>query len=112
MPAVMKLRDEMAENAQHSYVQSIGEFLLQHLHERPESASHIMTEGKTIKGSLAAMSDVARKQQVDGCAVLTDEEGYAIVLQYFGIPEKPAAAPKSNVEFDVSLDDLLGRFGE
>lgn len=112
MPAVMKLRDEMAENAQHAYVQLIGRFLLEHLHSHPESAKHIMTERKTIKGSLAAMRDLARKQQVDGCAMLTDEEGYAIVLQYFGIPKQQAAASKNNAEFDVNLDDLLGRIGQ
>lgn len=115
MPAVMKIRDEMAENAKNTYVQVVGDFLLEHLQQHPEAAEKILANGKSIKGSLNAMKEEARKHQVDGCGVLTDEEGYAVVLRYFGIdttatkPEAPEpASAKRGIEFDVDLDDLLG----
>lgn len=119
MPAVMKLRDEMAENSKNPYIQLIGDYLLQHLQQHPEATELILAKDKTIKGGLDAMKAEARKRQVDGCAMLTDEEGYTVVLRYFGLdpkvaakkaPVAPAARPvkPSGIEFDVNLDELLG----
>jgi hypothetical protein len=80
------------------------------------------------------MRKEARKQSSGDCAVLSDPEGFAIVLKYYGIegsasprpaesvtpaeaapaPVQEAAAPappvqeaKKSVSFDVNLDDLL-----
>lgn len=119
MPAVMKLRDEMAQNPKHSYIQLIGNFLIENLQSNPAAAEKILAKDKTIKGSLNAMKDVARKSQVDGCSMMTDTEGLEIVLKYFGIDGKATAAVQKTepvrpvqtmrgIEFDVSLDDLLG----
>lgn len=112
--AVEKIRSEMGENANNGYVQVVGGFLLQILEANPESAEKILAEGKTIKGSLDEMQKEARKKQVGNCAVLTDQEGFAVVLKYFGIEEPAAARPvvapvvaRPSVDFDVRLDDLL-----
>jgi hypothetical protein len=113
--AIEKIRDEMASNAkQGGYIQVVGDMLLQNLDAHPEAAEKILADGKTIKGSLAAMRTEAQKHQTDGCGVLTDEEGFAVVLRYYGIDSKPAprpaAAPAAKaVGFDVDLDDLLKR---
>lgn len=113
MPAVMKIRDEMAENDKHTYVQVIGDYLLRYLEQHPDSAKKILAKDKTIKGSLGAMKAEAQKNQIDGCGVLTDEEGYALVRKYFGLTDKPEAAPvtapaRPSTAFDVDLDELLG----
>lgn len=123
MPAVMKIRDEMAQNVKNPYVQVVGDFLLRYLEQHPEAAEKILAQDKSIKGSLEAMKTEARKHQVDGCGVLTDEEGFTVVLKYYGINGKPSStevafvpAPaaaavvpaRRGIEFDVSLDDLLG----
>lgn len=120
MPVVMKIRDEMATNAKHAYIQVVGDFLLQHLERNPGAAEKVLAEGKTIKGSLSAMREVARKRQVDQCGVLTSDEGFAEVLKYYGIDSRPVASPpaiaapephsvRKASSFDVSLDDLLKR---
>ena len=110
--AIRKLESEMEQNKNFSYVQAIGNFLLQHLESNPAAAEKIMAEGKTIKGSLAELKKEAQKNQVEGCGVLTDEEGFAVALKYYGIDAAaPAPAPavekKPAAEFNVSLDDLL-----
>ncbi len=117
--AVSKLKTEMEANKNNSYVQVVGKFLLQHLEENPAAAEKIMSEDKTIAKSLDAMKTEAQKKKVGNCAVLTDQEGFAVVLKYFDIKgkaTKPASAappvvdtpaPETN-NFNVSLDELLG----
>lgn len=117
--AISKLKDEMKKEKA-SFVQIVGQFLLAHVEADPASAEKILVEGKSIKGSLDAMRKEAKKQMVDNCAVLSDQEGFAVVLQYFAIKGKvtataiqEAASTKvkpvnnSSVDFDVSLEDFL-----
>ena len=115
MQAVEKLRTEMEQNKTDQYVQVVGAFLLQHLEANPGDAEKVLAEGKTVKGSLSFMRDEAKKKQSGNVAVLTPQEGFDIVLKYYGITGAqasftPAAAPVKpapKVDFDVSLDDLL-----
>lgn len=122
--AISKLQTEMEPSKRHSYVRAVGNFLLKYLNANPDSADKILDPEKTITKSLAAMKTEAKKNQVDGCAVLTDAEGFAVVLDYFGIEHngQPSALPgnrvlqqfvtqpaaaKENITFDVKLEDLL-----
>lgn len=116
--AISKIQTEINQSANTPYAQVIGGMLLQHLEANPGSAERILAKGKTIKDSLNEMQKEARKKQVGNCAVLTDAEGFAVVLKYFGIeasvnvpvpvapPARPAPAP-SATDFDIKLDDLL-----
>lgn len=120
MPAKAKLQSEMTQNNTNSYIQVVGGFLLQHLAENPQDAEKIITADKTIGKSLDEMSKAASKKKVGNCGVLTDQEGFAIVLKYFGITTTPkttrVAAPiasadpaptKPEINFDIKLEDLL-----
>ena len=110
MQAIEKLRSEMEQNKNHRYIQIVGNFLVQYVTKNPSAAERILAEGKTIKDSLNNMKNEARKNQIEGCGVLSDEEGFAVVLKYYSITpagmlvSSPAPAA---VDFDVSLDDLL-----
>ncbi|MDR7867787.1 MAG: hypothetical protein RIN56_13315 [Sporomusaceae bacterium] len=114
--AIEKIRDEMVAKND-TYVQVVGDMLLHHLTANPAAAEKVMASGKTIAGSLSAMRSAAEKKKSGNCAVLTDAEGFAVVLEYFGIsgtasiPSPVPAAlliPKTaSTDFDVSLDDLL-----
>lgn len=117
--AVKKLQTEMDLNKNNSYIQAVGQFLLGHLSQHSEDAQKIMIADKTIAKSLNAMRTEAEKKKSGNCAVLTDQEGFAIVLKYFGIegaPEvkstdvpvsQPQPEPAKAAAFDISLDDLL-----
>jgi hypothetical protein len=122
--AINKINSEISQNRTNSYIQVVGEFLLQHLNTCPESAEKILVEGKTIGKSLDEMRKVAEKKKVGNCAVLTDQEGFAIVLKYYDINgNAPISIPlvkeahtlvatkapekKASIDFDVSLDDFL-----
>ena len=106
--AIEKIEAEMTAHAQSKYIQTIGHFLMAHLEEKPEHAEAILAEGKTLVKALHAMSRVARARvetiEAVTVAQVTDEEGFAIVLQYFGCwdgepieipaePERPAYTP-------------------
>jgi hypothetical protein len=122
--AIAKIKSEMDQNKNNPYVQVVGGFLLQHLKEHPESAEKIAKPEKTIVKSLDEMKKAAEKKKVGNCAVLTDEEGFEIVLKYFGIEavavkyETPQAIPVTvptpgakpvnlEMDFDIKLEDLL-----
>lgn len=115
MTSVEKIKEEMGKNTNNSYIQVVGNFLLQHLEEYPDSSNKILTKDKTIAKSLEAMRAEASKKKVGNCAVLTDQEGFAIVLKYFGIgvennptldPVKDEkTSPPEELEFE--FDDLL-----
>lgn len=117
--AIKKLQSEMDANKSRLYIQVIGGFLLGHLSQHPEDAEKIMTADKTIAKSFDAMRTEAEKKKSGNCAVLTDQEGFVIVLKYFGINGAPATVPEIKVmaaqtpqpeptkAFDISLEDLL-----
>jgi len=118
--AINKIRAEITANANNGYVNVIGEFLLQHLTVNPQSAEKILAEDKTIIKSLEAMRKEAEKKKVGNCAVLTDAEGFTVVLEYFGFEGAAVTAPKESTltkpsmapvshesDFDVKLDDFL-----
>lgn len=120
--AVNKLRTEM-EASKNPYVKVVGEHLLKVLEINPAAAEKVLAEGKTIAGALTAMKTEASKNKFDGMAMLTDEEGYAIALKYFGFtgtiptpavapaqaaPEPPPAPVTSPPTFGISVDDLFG----
>jgi hypothetical protein len=101
-----KLLDEMGSNDS-AYVQAVGGMLLDHIGRHPSDAEKILAEGKTISGSLKEMQSVARGKASGGVAVLTDAEGFAVVLKYFGIGGGQAAEPAPAADFSTSLDAYL-----
>ncbi|MED1850328.1 hypothetical protein P4V33_01550 [Brevibacillus borstelensis] len=122
--ALAKIKAEMDGNKNNPYIQVIGDFLLRHLEADPGAAEKILAADKTIGKSLDAMKEEARKKQHNGMAILTDAEGFAIALKYFGIEGEvntgaalsaPASRPAVTVpvakpaapDFDVKLDDFL-----
>lgn len=116
--AIDKIKAEMAKE-NNPYVQIVGQFLLNHLKQHPEAEKQVMAKDKTIMKSLDEMRKEAEKSRVGSVAVLSDDQGFAIVLKYFGIDGKPdgkgPAAPVKAGEpakeavpsFDVKLDDFL-----
>lgn len=106
--ALQKIQSELADKPTQAYVQHVGGFLINHIRKQPEHAAFILVDGKTIVGSLAFMKEEARKSQSNGVGVFSDEEGFAIVLKYFGVPVRQNAAAAVEPELTVSsIDDLL-----
>lgn len=114
--AISKLKEEMNNSKNNPYVQVVGNFMLEHLEQHPEDAEKVLNNDKTIFKSLDEMRKAAEKKKVGSVAVLTDQEGFEIVLGYFGIngiPKDPSARKITPVvapiedDFDVKLDDFL-----
>lgn len=122
--AIEKIKAEIDKEKNNPYVRVVGEFLLQHLSANQGAAEKIASTEKNILKSLDEMRKAAEKKKVGNCAVLTDQEGFAIVLKYFGIEGVLSTAPaatevaapavtleetdkKPSIDFDVKLDDFL-----
>jgi PcfK-like protein len=114
--AVEKIKSEMTKNNNNPYIHVVGNFMLEHLQEHPEDAEKVLTKDKTIVKSMDEVRKAAEKKKVGNMAVLTDQEGFKIVLGYFGIKDitvgpaarkiTPVMAPMED-DFDVKLDDFL-----
>lgn len=118
--AIAQLRAEIEQKKQNPYVQLIGDFLIRHVSANPNDAIRLMSEGKTIEGSLGDMRKAAEKKKVGNMGILSDAEGYAIVLKYYDIRPESAAPPAQPMpmelrkdpapaatDFAVSLEDFL-----
>lgn len=115
--AKSKLRAEMVGAKDNDYVQFVGQYLLDHIEAHPGDAEKVMTKEKTIAKSLEAMRKVAEKKRKGNVAMLTPQEGFAVVFEYYGI-KLPGAIGTTVVtpvkvealqadEFDIDLDELL-----
>lgn len=107
--AIDKIKTEIDGDKANPYIKLIGDFLLQHLEQHPDAAGKILADGKTIKGSLEAMKKAAEKNKVGNMAMMTDAEGFAVVLEYFGIKGKPVgftpvAAPDIQSDPDLTFN--------
>ncbi|MEG0133379.1 MAG: Cas9 inhibitor AcrIIA9 family protein [Clostridium sp.] len=121
--AIEKINQEIKkENSE--FIRVIGAFLINLIKNNEEAAKMIMNKDKTIMGSLNEMSKEAKKKAVKGCAMLSDEEGFGIVLKYYGISseidtnnninnkvvnisEHRKTESKKTDLLDINLDDLL-----
>ncbi|MCJ0932568.1 hypothetical protein MST22_15580 [Virgibacillus halodenitrificans] len=105
-----KLQDEM-KKANNPYVSLIGDYLLNHLKANPVDEVKLADNNKTIQGSLDAMRKAAEKKKVGNMAVLSDEEGFAVVCDYFNIKGNsaaPALVESKTCEADLVIDVRLG----
>ncbi len=102
--AIEKIKKEM-EKENNSYVNVVGEYLLDQLDNNPAAAEKILGNNKTLMGSLKEMEKEAKEHKIGNVGVITPDHGFAIVLEYFGIDA--AGQEKKKVNFDVKLDDLL-----
>lgn len=116
--AIEKLKSEMDGNKNNPYVQVVGEFLLQHLQSHPGDGDKIQVADKTISKSLDAMRNEAIKKKTGNYAMFTPQEGFEIVMKYFGIKGNLAAVEelatgtalaqeKPTERFTINLEDLL-----
>jgi hypothetical protein len=106
--AIEKLNQEINSNKDNTYVKYVGDYLIGYIDNNPRHAENIIKEGKTIVGSLEHMRNKAKKKQKNNMAMLTPEEGFKIVLEYFEINETPALkVVNTQKKVDISLDELL-----
>ena len=82
--AITKINDEMKKE-NNPYVKLIGEYLLEVIKNNETAAEKILDKDKSIMKSFDEMRKVAEKVKVGNMAMISDEEGFSIVLKYFGI---------------------------
>lgn len=103
--AIQKIQAEITASNNDEYTKLVGEYLILHLGKNHQDAEKILVADKTIAKSIDAMAAAAKAKQKNGRAMLSDAEGFAIVLKYFGI-DGQASAAVSKVD-DIKLDDLF-----
>lgn len=81
--AIERIKREMKQKKDNSYIQAIGDYLLKQVEINRDAAEKICNEKKSIEKSLKEVEKVARKKAVAGCAVLSDNEVFKIVREYY-----------------------------
>lgn len=83
--AIKKITDEMMK-LDTPFARAIEEYLTR-ICTSEAVAEKILEEGKSLQGALDAIKEAARENQQGGVGVVSDEEGYRIVREYFGITD-------------------------
>lgn len=113
---IAKIDAEIEKEKGNRILEIIGEFLINLVTANSDAAEKLLDEKKNLKGAYEAMRNEARKYQKDGCAVLTDDEGFEVVCAYYGLEYHsgggkivPENVPdvKAATALDIELDDLL-----
>lgn len=106
--AICKINQEIEDNKENAYINYVGEYLVDYINKNPQHAKNIMKEDKTIMGSLNHMKNAAKENAQDGMAILTPEEGFKTVLDYYEIKKVPELkVVNTHKKVNISLDDLL-----
>lgn len=120
--AMEKIKSEMKGNENNPYVQVVGDYLIKHLESFPDNAHLLINPEKSILKSLDEMRKVAASKKTGNFAMLTPQEGFAVVLDYYGIEptsdiseeveveiklNQPVKDRSSKVDFNVTLDEFL-----
>lgn len=120
--AIEKINDEIKKE-NNPYVKVIGEYLLGIVKNNEVAAEKILSKDKSIMKSLDEIRKEAEKVKVGNMAMISDEEGFNIVLKYFGIEKeenknneidnskvidfKDKKEEKGENLLNISLDDYL-----
>ena len=104
--AMDKLRDEMAKKHDHPGVGSVGEYLTGRLRKDHALADRFCETGKSIEGAFEAIRAYARKIQKGGQAYVTDDKGFEIVCEYYGIPAENGAQTSAHTQETAKADEL------
>lgn len=97
--AIEKLKAEISQSEE-KYVELVGNYLISYIEKRKDiSVEGVLEASKSIVGSIEEMAKVAFENTVmkdsqkdgmdctQGVGMLSDQEGYEIVLKYFGLME-------------------------
>lgn len=135
---IKKIKEEM-EKSKVPYIQAIGNYVINQIEVNGDAAKEVVEGKKTLKGAFEKVMELARKNAtamnifqgaVGGgtrCAVLTDEEVYKQVREYYGfeveqqatkvvinedVNVKEPVKEEEHKNFKVDLKDLLRRKGK
>ncbi|MDK0717052.1 Cas9 inhibitor AcrIIA9 family protein [Clostridium perfringens] len=82
--AISKIKEEI-EKSNDKQTKVIGKYLLTQIETNEETIQSINAGEKNLKKCMEEIVKFARTRAVNGCAILSDEEVYKKVREYFGI---------------------------
>ena len=104
--AIIKINTEMQKSPNDKQLEAIGHHVIDAI-TTEANAKAVLDEKKTLNGARAEVRSAAKKQAVNGMAMIASDEVFAIVDKYFGISAAPTA-PAVPAPGKVSLD--IGSF--
>lgn len=103
-----KLINEMKGHESEPTYECILDYLMKQA-ENEAAADLMLDSKKTIKGAVDHMTAAARKKATGGSYVMTDDEGFKIIDEYYGFGTQALAENgenKTSKLIDFDLDDL------
>lgn len=107
--AIGKVKKEIGE-LKSPYSKILGEYIINTLLTNTENAERVLKEKKTLKDCLSAITEKARGQKVNNCAVIEDKTVYTWLREYYGVNNVTEAKAENKTADDglnISLLDLL-----
>ena len=90
MKAIQKINTEMQKNPTDTYTEIIGHYIIDRCGDEI-TAAYVADEKKSLKGAMDAVMQLATKKKNGNVAVLTPQDVFGAVDQYFGMATDEAA---------------------
>lgn len=101
--AIEKINAEMQKNPDNNYIEIIGHYIIDKC-ESDATAEKVLAAGKTLSGCLDRIKALAKKKAINNIGVVTEEEAFAEVDNYFGFS---AEQPKQKETVAIDLDKFF-----
>ena len=88
--AIQKINDEMQKNASDTYTEVIGHYIIDRCGDEI-TAAKVLDTGKSLKGAMDAIMQLATKAKKGNVAVLLPDAVFGAVDKYFGMATDEAA---------------------
>lgn len=93
--AIKKINDEMQKDPNNTYMEIIGHYLIDRATAEPMVAAAINEPKKTLKDAMDKVMESAKKKKQGNVAVLTPDQVFEVIDDYFGLVRNAAAMYKS-----------------
>ena len=103
--AIAHITEQMMKDQKNLSLVRIEEYLT-NLCTNEGIAEKLLNKTKTLQGAIDAMMKEARNRTTGSCACLTDEEGFSIVEEYYGITDADKTFSKKTFEHIDVLADI------
>ena len=109
--AIEKINNEMQKDPTDRFAEILGHYIIDRS-ENARDAEKVLKDGKSLKGAMDAVTEKARKARHGNVAVLTPEEVFGAVDDYFGFKKDGTAQGRQTGEkapagIALSLEDFL-----
>lgn len=109
--AITKINDEMQKDPKNTFLEAVGQHLIDRCCQSDLAASAVLVSGRTLKDCCDTIRNKARAKAQNGMAVIEDRTVFGWAEEYFGMEKDVSVeAPAQSVPaggLAISFEDFI-----